>query len=71
MTYKVSGLTTHDCRVIVIKKNDWSIETNTLISGTAGPGGYFTYEVGGLDKYNRGFFYVNPIGLEEINYGNN
>ena len=48
MSYKVSGVATHDCRVIVINKSDYSIESNTLVSGTVGSGGYFAYEVTGL-----------------------
>ena len=48
MSYKVSGVTTHNCRVIVINKSDWSIESNTLVSGTIGAGGTFSYEVPGL-----------------------
>ncbi len=49
MSYKISGFTTHDCRVLVLKKSDWSVESNTLVSGTAGLGGYFSYEISGLE----------------------
>ena len=49
MAYKISGVTTHDCRVIVLKKSDYSVESNTLVSGTIGASGNFTYEISGLE----------------------
>lgn len=53
MAYKISGVMTHDGRVIVIRKDNYTIESNTLVSGTAGAGGYFNYEVTDLEDTEK------------------
>ena len=44
MSYKISGVITHDGRVIVIRTDNYTIETNTLVSGTLRSGGYSAYK---------------------------
>jgi len=43
MPYKISGTKSETARVIVVKESDWSIESNTVISGSG------AYEVDGLE----------------------
>ena len=35
MPYKISGTLSDAARIIVIKEGDWSIESNTVVSGTS------------------------------------
>jgi len=43
MPYKISGTKSETARVMVLKESDWSIESNTVISGSG------AYEVDGLE----------------------
>ena len=47
MPYKISGTKNETARVMVIKETDWSMESNTVISGSG------AYEVTGLDSSNK------------------
>jgi len=42
MAYKISGTKSETARIMIIKESDWSIESNTVISGSG------AYEVDGL-----------------------
>ena len=55
MPYKISGFISHNhtCRVIVIDKNDYTIEDNTVFSGTSGASGYRDYELTGLTNTEK------------------
>jgi hypothetical protein len=34
MPYKISGSKSHTARIIILKESDWSIESNTVVSGS-------------------------------------
>ena len=50
MPYKISGTTSETARVIIIKESDWSIESNTVISGSG------AYEVEDLEEGKKMVF---------------
>jgi hypothetical protein len=43
MAYKISGTKSETARIMILKESDWSIESNTVISGSG------AYEVDGLE----------------------
>lgn len=42
MAYKISGTKSETARIITVKESDWSVEDNTVVSGSG------AYEVTGL-----------------------
>ena len=47
MPYKISGTKSETARIIIIKESDWSIESNTVVSGSG------SYEVTDLETGNK------------------
>jgi len=62
MPYKISGTKSETARVIILKESDWSIESNTVISGSG------SYEVEGLDSSDKSIIARTNDG-EVISYG--
>ncbi len=63
MSYKISGTKSETSRVMVLKESDWSIESNTVVSGSG------SYEIDGLVTGNKLVFSRANDG-EVIGYGN-
>jgi len=63
MPYKISGTKSETARVIVLKESDWSIESNTVISGSG------AYEVDTLASGTKLVFGRKDNG-EVVGYGN-
>jgi hypothetical protein len=63
MAYKISGVKSETARVMVLKESDWSIESNTVISGSG------AYEVGDLTDGTKTALARTDEG-EIIGYGN-
>jgi len=59
MPYKISGTKSETARVIVLKESDWSIESNTVISGSG------AYEIDGLEVGDKLVFGRNEDGWIE------
>lgn len=63
MPYKISGEKSETVRIIIIKESDWSIESNTVVSG---PGAYLIED---LEAGNKLIFGRKEDG-EIVGYGN-
>jgi len=59
MAYKISGTKSETARIIVLKETDWSIESNTVISGSG------AYEIEDLETGNKLVFARNNDGWIE------
>jgi len=57
----ISGTLSDDCRIIIIKENDWSVESNTTVSGTQ-------YEITGLTA-DKKLFVARKSDGEVVAYG--
>jgi len=62
MPYKISGTKSETARIIILKESDWSIESNTVISGSG------AYEVGDLETGNKSVISRTNDG-EVLGYG--
>jgi hypothetical protein len=62
MPYKISGTKSETARVIILKESDWSIESNTVVSGTG------SYEVDGLETGDKLVVAITDDG-ELLGYG--
>ena len=47
MPYKISGTKSETARIMILKESDWSIESDTVISGSG------VYEVDGLESGSK------------------
>ena len=63
MPYKISGTKSETARIIVFKENDWSIEANTVISGSG------TYEIDSLVSGTKTVA-ARSVNGYTIGYGN-
>jgi len=63
MPYKISGTKNETARIIILKESDWSIESNTVVSGSG------DYEVDGLESGYKLIVYKSNEG-ELLGYGN-
>jgi hypothetical protein len=62
MPYKISGTKSETARILVIKESDWTIESNSIISGSGG------YEVLNLSS-GRKIVVALGTGGETVCYG--
>jgi len=63
MPYKISGTKSETARIIIFKESDWSIESNTIISGSG------SYEVNSLVSGTKTVLAESTTG-EMLGYGN-
>lgn len=63
MPYKISGTKSETGRIIIIKESDWSIESNTVISGSG------AYSVEDLETGSK-LAFSRASGGEIVGYGN-
>ena len=63
MPYKISGTKSHTARIIVLKESDWSIESNTVVSGSG------AYEIDSLVSGTKAILSRNSDGWVK-GYGN-
>jgi len=63
MPYKISGTKTDPARVIILNKSDWSVESNTTITGSG------SYEIEELEEGNKLVFGRTDDGMIK-GYGN-
>lgn len=59
---QISGTLSDDCRIIIIKESDWSVESNTTVSGGS-------YSVTGLSA-DKKLFVARKSDGEILTYGN-
>ena len=68
MPYKISGYKSHTARVVVLKESDWSVESNTIVSGSG------SYEIENLVSGTKSVFgrrsdgWVEGFGSVESTY---
>ncbi len=62
MPYKISGTKNATARIIIFKESDWSIESNTIVSGTG------AYEIGGVVSGTKTIIAETTAG-ELLGYG--
>lgn len=62
MAYKISGTKSETARIIILKESDWSIESNTVVSGSG------AYEITGLVSGNKAIVAESDEG-EVLGYG--
>ena len=63
MPYKISGEKSETARIMVLKESDWSIESNTVISGSG------AYEIDGLEEGKKLTLARTDLG-EMLGFGN-
>jgi hypothetical protein len=63
MSYRISGSKSETARIVVLKENDWSIESNTIVSGTG------AYEIDSLASGTKTVIAVKDDG-DFLGYGN-
>ena len=59
MPYKISGSKSETARIIILKESDWSIEANTIVSGSG------NYEIEELESGNKLILARNNDGWVE------